>query len=142
MGRLRPVSIPEALMKNLFRSIPLSLVLLLMPLTRLVRAQQLSPSQTSIKSRIIKRANSNVIIKLRNGTELRGRITATSENMFRLKEDRSRFSRDINYNDVIKLKNGRGLSQGAKFGILTGILTGTVLIGLLVGMKHPEPVRH
>lgn len=128
-------------MRNLLRSIPLTLVLLLVPLTRMVRAQQLSPSQTTMKNRLIKRANSNVTIKLRNGTELRGRITGTSENMFRIKEDRSRFSRDINYDDVLQIKNGRGLSRGAKLGILTGIITGTVLIGLLVGMKHPEPVR-
>ena len=131
----------EALMTNVLRSIPLAVVLMLAPLMRLVRAQQFSPGQATIKNRIIKRSNSNVIIKLRNGTELRGRITGTSENMFRLKEDRSRFSRDISYYEVLKIKNGGGLSQGAKFGILTGILTGTVLIGLLVGMKHPEPVR-
>jgi small nuclear ribonucleoprotein (snRNP)-like protein len=128
-------------MIKLLRSIPLTLVLLLAPLTRVVRAQHFSSSEITIKNKLLKRVNSNVVIQLRNGSELRGRITSTSENMFRLKEDRSSYSRDIYFSDVLKIKNGGSLSKGAKFGILTGILTGTVLIGLLIGMKNPQPAR-
>jgi small nuclear ribonucleoprotein (snRNP)-like protein len=128
-------------MIKLLRSLPLTLVLLLAPLTRVVSAQQFKTADTTIKNKLLKRVNSNVVIQLRNGSELRGRITGTSENMFRIKEDRARYHRDVNYSDVLRIKSGRGLSKGAKFGILTGILTGTVLIGLLVGLKNPQPAR-
>lgn len=129
-------------MSNFLRSVPLTLVLLLAPLTRVVRGQQFSPRESTVKKQILKHVNSNVIIHLRDGSKMWGRITATSENMFRIKDDRSRFSRDVNFSDVTQVKSAGSLSKGAKFGILTGLLTGTVLIGLLVGMKEPAPVRH
>lgn len=124
-------------MTNLLRSIPLAITLLLAPLIRLVEAQQLAPSETTMKNKILKRMNTNVTIVLRNGGELRGRITQASENMFTIKEDRTRHQRDVYFTDVMRLKSG-GMSKGAKFGILTGLITGTVLIGALMSLKS-EP---
>ena len=81
-----------------------------MPIGRLVRSQQLTASDADanrIKTEIVRRVKNqtpNVTIRLRNGNELKGRITGTSENMFTLKEDKSRHHRDINFSDVAKVK--------------------------------------
>ena len=117
-----------------------------MPIGRLVRSQQLTASDADanrIKTEIVRRVknqNPNVTIRLRNGNELKGRITGTSENMFTLK-DESRHHRDINFSDVVEVKGG-GLSRGAKFGILTGILAGAVVIGALMSLKHSDPFEN
>ena len=134
-------------MNKLLRSIPLSIILTLMPIGRLVRSQQLTASDADanrIKTEIVRRVknqNPNVTIRLRNGNELKGRITGTSENMFTLKEEKTRHHRDINFSDVVKVKGG-GLSRGAKFGILTGILAGSVLIGALMSLRHSDPFEN
>ena len=133
-------------MSKLF-SITLVLVLILGPMRRLASSQNLVASSSEVakmKAEITRRSrgdDSNVIIKLRNGTQLKGRITLTSENMFTLKEDKTRIGRDIYYADVAKV-NGRGLSRPAKFGILTAILSGAVVIGVLVGMRNMDPLRN
>jgi small nuclear ribonucleoprotein (snRNP)-like protein len=122
-------------------------MLILAPIGRLVRSQQLTASDAEsnrIKTEIVRRVknqNSNVTIRFRNGNELKGRIIGTSENMFTLKEDKSRHHRDINFSDVVKVKGG-GLSRGAKFGILTGILAGAVVIGALMSLKHSDPFEN
>lgn len=122
-------------------------MLILAPIGRLVRSQQLTASDAEsnrIKTEIIRRVknqNSNVTIRFRNGNELKGRIIGTSENMFTLKEDKSRHHRDINFSDVVKVTGG-GLSRGAKFGILTGILAGAVVIGALMSLKHSDPFEN
>jgi small nuclear ribonucleoprotein (snRNP)-like protein len=134
-------------MNKLLRSIPLAVMLILAPIGRLVRSQQLTASDADanrIKTEIVRRVknqNPNVTIRLRNGNELKGRITGTSENMFTLKEESTRHHRDINFSDVVKVKSG-GLSRGAKFGILTGLLAGSVLIGALMSLKHSDPFEN
>jgi small nuclear ribonucleoprotein (snRNP)-like protein len=129
-------------MKKLLQSTLLTLVLIVTPLCRLVRAQQLAASaaaMSKVKADIAKRLKNgftNVTIKLRNGSELRGRITQTSETMFTLKEDKTRNRHDISYVDVFRIRGG-GLSQGAKLGILTSIISGSVVFGVLMSLKSP-----
>jgi len=125
-------------------NILLALVLLLTPLGRLARGQQPFPKTSElakVKSEIARRRTGDkVMIKLRNGSELKGRITQTSQNMFTFKED-TRGQRDINYVEVASVK-GQGLSKGAKFGILTAIVTGAVVIGALISLKHMDPFEN
>lgn len=120
------------------------LVLALSPVPRAALAQQLAePGVVKIKTNIARRlrdAKTNVIVRLRNGSELKGRITQAAENMFTLKENKTGTNRHISYEDVMKLK-GRGLSKGAKFGILTGILAGAVIIGALISLKNFDPFK-
>jgi small nuclear ribonucleoprotein (snRNP)-like protein len=97
-----------------------------------------------VKAEIVKRVRgdkSRVTIKLRNGSELRGRITQTSDGMFTLRQDKTRGERDISYAEVVKVK-GQGLSRGAKFGILTAIVAGAVVIGALISLKNFEPFEN
>ena len=134
-------------MNRILGSFVISLVLILVPIGPLVHGQGASnyESQTAkVKAEIGKRARNEkslVTVRLRNGSELRGRITQTSENMFTLREDKARGQRDINYSEVMNIK-GQGLSRGAKFGILTAIVTGAVVIGALISLKKFDPFEN
>lgn len=129
---------------NKLMSVLFVVALVLAPVRRAALAQQLTdPGVVRIKTDVARRLRdqkTNVTVKLRNGSELKGRITQAAENMFTLKEKRG-IQRDISYSDVTKVK-GQGLSKGAKFGILTGIIAGAVVIGALVSMKNFDPFEN
>ena len=122
----------------------LMLALVLTPMPRVALAQQLTdPGVVKIKTDVARRLRdekTNVTVRLRNGSELKGRITKAADNMFTIKE-KTGSQRDISYADVTKM-NGKGLSKGAKFGILTGILAGAVIIGAIVSMKNLDPFEN
>ena len=122
----------------------LMLALLLLPVRRAALAQQrlADPGVVKIKTDIARRlrdAKTNVTVRLRDGSELKGRITQAAENMFTLRVKNTQ--RDISYADVTRLK-GQGLSKGAKFGILTGIIAGAVIIGALISLKNFDPFEN
>ena len=122
----------------------LMLALVLLPIRRAALAQQRLADQgvVKIKTDIAKRlrdAQTNVTVRLRDGSELKGRITQAAENMFTLKAKNSQ--RDISYAEVTKVK-GNGLSKGAKFGILTGFIAGAVIIGALISLKNSDPFEN
>ena len=122
----------------------LMLVLVLLPVRRTALSQQrlADPGVVRIKTDIAKRlrdAKTNVTVRLRDGSELKGRITQAAENMFTLKAKNTQ--RDISYADVTKVK-GNGLSKGAKFGILTAFITGAVIIGALISLKNFDPFEN
>ena len=122
----------------------LILALVLFPIPRTGLAQQLAdPGVAKIKTDIDRRLRdekTNVTLRLRNGSELKGRLTQAAENMFTLKENKTGAQRHISYADVLKLK-GQGLSKGAKFGILTAIVAGAVVIGALISLKNFDPFK-
>ena len=131
---------------NKLTRVLLMLALLLTPVTRLAVAQEklTGPSVAEIKTMIARRLRdekTNVTVRLRNGSQLNGRITKAADNMFTLKEKKTGTQRDISYSDVTRVK-GKGLSKGAKFGILTGILAGAVIIGVLVNMRNFDPFKN
>ena len=112
--------------------------------TAVAQQQVTDPSVVKIKTDIAKRLRAektNVTVRLRNGSELKGRITQAAENVFTLKEKNTRTQRDISYADVTNVK-GQGLSKGAKFGILTGIVAGAVIIGALISLKNFDPFEN
>jgi len=122
----------------------MTLVLSSVPKTALAQQQLTDPGVVRIKSDIGRRlrdAKTNVTVMLRNGSELKGRITQAADNMFTLKEKNTGTQRDVSYADVTKLK-GRGLSKGAKFGILTGIIAGAVIIGALISLRNFDPFKN
>jgi sRNA-binding regulator protein Hfq len=121
----------------------LMLVLILSPIPHAALGQEISPGVLKIKNDIARRLRdqkTNVTVRLRNGLEVKGRITEAAENMFNLREKNTRNQRTISYTDVMKVK-GQGLSKGAKFGILTGLLAGAVIIGAVVSMKNFDPFK-
>ena len=129
---------------NKLKPVLLMLALIVSQVPRVALAQQLTdPTAVKIKTDVARRLRdekTNVTVRLRNGSRLIGRITKAAENMFTLKEKNTGSQRDISYADVTKV-NGRGLSKGAKFGIITGILAGAVIIGALISLKNFDPFK-
>jgi sRNA-binding regulator protein Hfq len=130
---------------NRLMPVLLMLVLSLSPVRRAVLAQQQLTEQNVVKiktdiARRLRDEKTNVTVRLRNGSELKGRITQAAENMFTLKEKNSG-TRNISYADVTKVR-GRGLSKGAKFGILTGVIAGAVIIGALISLRNFDPFKN
>ena len=130
---------------NKLMPVLLMLALVLSPMPRVALGQQqlTDPSVVKIKTDVARRLRdekTNVTIRLRNGSALNGRITKAAENMFTLREKNTGSQRDISYADVTKV-NGRGLSKGAKFGILTGIIAGAVIIGAIISMRNLDPFK-
>ena len=122
----------------------LALCLSVVPSAALAQQDLATSSLGKVKTDIARRLRDEktlVTIRLLNGSELKGRITLAAENVFTLKENKTGIKDDINYADVAKVK-GKGLSKGAKFGILTGILAGAVVIGALVSMKNFDPFEN
>ena len=122
----------------------MTLALIFAPVGSVSMAQQnlTDPAVLKMKTDIEKRLRdkkTSVTVKLRNGSELKGKITQAAEDAFTLKVKKN--TRDISYTDVTKLK-GQGLSKGAKFGILTGIITGAVVIGALISLKNFDPFEN
>ena len=122
----------------------LILALMLLPVRRAALGQQRLADRGVVKiktdiARRLRDAKTNVTVRLRDGSELKGRITQAAENMFTLKAKNTQ--RDISYADVTKLK-GNGLSKGAKFGILTAFITGAVIIGALISLKNFDPFEN
>jgi small nuclear ribonucleoprotein (snRNP)-like protein len=129
---------------NKLMPVLLMLALILFPVPRALAQELTDPSVVKVKTDIARRlrdAKTNVTVRLRNGSELKGRITQAAESMFTLKEKNTRTQRDISYADVTKVK-GQGLSKGAKFGILTGIIAGAVIIGALISLKNFDPFEN
>ena len=131
---------------NKLMPVLLMLALIVSPVPKKAVAQQqlTDPGVLRIKTDIARRmrdAKTTVTVSLRNGSELKGRITQAAENMFTLKENNTGTQRDVSYADVTKVK-GRGLSKGAKFGILTGIIAGAVIIGALISLRNFDPFKN
>ena len=128
-----------------FMSVLLVVGLVLFSVSRAALGQQqLTNFVVKIKTDVAGRIRTEktlVTVRLRNGSELKGRITQAAENMFTLKEKNTGVHRDIAYEDVTRVK-GNGLSKGAKFGILTAIVSGAVIIGALISLKNFDPFKN
>ncbi len=95
-----------------------------------VPAQQLAneaAEATKVKAEANRRLDKNesrVKVKLRNGSEVKGRITQTAENSFTLTDEKTGAKSDISYADVEKL-SGRGWSKKTKIAIGVGAAVAT-----------------
>ena len=127
-------------MTRLFLTLSLLVLLALAPFGPAAQAQQQTSDANEaakIKSEVIKRTNHNkerVKIKLRNGSEMKGRITQTSENSFTLTDEKTGNKTDIDYSDVAKL-DGRGMSRGKKFGIIAGVTVAALVVVAIIAVK-------
>jgi len=96
------------------------LIALFAPATR---AQQQTDQTAKVKAEVVNRLNKkeeHVKIRLRNGTEVKGYITQTSDNGFTLSNEKTKTGTDIAYADVQHVE-GRGMSKTKKIAIGVGI---------------------
>ena len=102
-------------------------------------ALQAHPSKLTPKAEVEKRLNkkeTRVKVKLNNGSELKGRITQSSENGFTLSDEKSGKNTDIAYADVQNVE-GRGMSKKKKAFIITGVVVAVAVTALVLALKDP-----
>jgi len=86
------------------------------------RAQSNLNTETKAKTEVVDRLNkkeTRVKVKLRNGSEVKGRITQSAENSFTLTDEKTGSKSDISYADVVNVE-GRGMSKKKKMFIAIG----------------------
>ena len=87
------------------------------------QAQQQLDQTAKVKAEVVNRLNKkeeHVKIRLRNGTEVKGYITQTSDNGFTLSNEKTKTGTEIAYADVQHVE-GRGMSKTKKIAIGVGI---------------------
>jgi small nuclear ribonucleoprotein (snRNP)-like protein len=87
------------------------------------RAQSTLNTETKAKTEVTDRLNkkeTRVKVKLRNGSEMKGRITQSGENSFTLTDEKTGNRSDIAYTDVVNVE-GRGMSKKKKTFIAIGV---------------------
>jgi sRNA-binding regulator protein Hfq len=86
------------------------------------RAQSNLNTETKAKTEVVNRLNkkeTRVKVKLRNGSEVKGRITQSAENSFTLTNEKTKTNSEIAYADVVNVE-GRGMSKKKKMFIAIG----------------------
>jgi small nuclear ribonucleoprotein (snRNP)-like protein len=100
----------------------LALAIVLSTFGPAARAQSTLNSETKAKTEVVDRLNkkeTRVKVKLRNGSEMKGRITQSSDNSFTLTDEKTGNKSDIAYADVVNVE-GRGMSKKKKTFIAVG----------------------
>ena len=117
-------------MKRRLLTLSLAFAIALTPLGPAVHGKK-KPDQppdkvkTEVETRLRKKEE-HVKVKLRSGSEVKGRITQTSDTGFTVVEDKTGGSTQIAYADVSNVE-GRGMSKKKK-----GFIIGAVVVGLAV----------
>jgi len=109
-------------MKRTLTTLFLAYALVLSTLGPTARAQSSLNAETKAKTEVVNRLNkkeTRVKVKLRNGSEIKGRLTQSSENGFTLTDEKTGNRSDIAYADVVNVE-GRGMSKKKKTFIAIG----------------------
>jgi len=90
-----------------------------------------------IKTDVLKRGTgekSKVVVKMKDGTKLKGYISQTGEDSFNLTDSKTRQTNAVAYRDVAEV-NKQGWSKGAKIALGVGIAAAVtvVVIGVAIG---------
>ena len=110
-------------MKRTLTTLFLVHALVLSTLGPAARAQSNVNAETKTKAEVTDRLNkkeTRVKVKMRNGSEMKGRITQSSDNSFTLTDEKSGNRSDIAYADVVNVE-GRGMSKKKKTFIAVGV---------------------
>jgi len=109
-------------MKRTLTTLFLAHALVLSTLGPAARAQSTLNTETKAKTEVVNRLNkkeTRVKVKLRNGSEVKGRITQSSDNSFTVTDEKTGNGSDIAYADVVNVE-GRGMSKKKKMFIAIG----------------------
>ena len=110
-------------MKRTLTTLFIAMAITFCPFGPAARAQQQLDQTAKVKNEVVNRLNKkeeHVKVRLRNGTEVKGYITQTSENGFTLSNEKTKTGTDIAYADVQHVE-GRGMSKTKKIAIAAGV---------------------
>jgi sRNA-binding regulator protein Hfq len=100
-------------MKRTLTTLFLAYAIVLSSFGPATRAQSNLSAETKAKAEVVDRLNkkeTHVKVKLRNGSEVKGRITQSGGNSFTLTNEKTGSPSDIVYADVVHIE-GRGMSK-------------------------------
>jgi hypothetical protein len=128
--------------------VPLSRIAAQSPNSQSSNGQTDQPSKldqeiAKIKAAISKRVaddKERVKLKLRDGSEVKGRLNQASDASFTITNDKGSQPMTFTYADVQKV-NGRGLSRGAKIGIISAIVVGVFAILVIKAVRDFDPFK-
>jgi small nuclear ribonucleoprotein (snRNP)-like protein len=109
-------------MKRTLITLFLAHALVLSTLGPSARAQSNLNAETKAKTEVVNRLNkkeTRVKVKLRSGSEMKGRLTQSGDNSFTLTDEKTGNRSDIAYADVVNIE-GRGMSKKKKMFIAIG----------------------
>lgn len=117
----------------------LALTIVLAPFGPTAHGQQqsLHASETTraeVERRLSKKEE-RVKVKLRNGSQVKGRITQTSDTGFTLTDEKTGSRTDLAYADVLDVE-GRGMSKTKKVAIGVGIGVGIFAAVVAYALTH------
>jgi len=120
-------------------TLSLAFAIALTPLGPAVHAKK-KPDQTpdKVKTEVetrLRKKEEHVKVKLRSGSEVKGRITQSSENGFTVVEEKSGSSTQIAYADVSNVE-GRGMSKTKKTLIGVSIGAGIFIALVAYALTH------
>jgi hypothetical protein len=125
-------------MKRTLTTLFLAMAIAVCPLGPTARAQQQLDQTAKVKAEVVKRLNKkegHVKVRLRNGTEVKGYITQTSDNGFTLSNEKTKTGIDIAYADVQHVE-GRGMSKTKKIAIAVGVGVALFAAAFAYGFTH------
>ena len=114
------------------------------PSTQSNEPSKLDREIAKIKNAISKRVaddKDRVKLKMRDGSEVKGRLDQAGGDSFTLTKDKGGQAMTFAYADVQKV-NGRGLGKGAKIGIIAGIVVGVFAILVIKAVKDFDPFEN
>ena len=104
---------------------------------------KLAEQTAKIKTEISKRVaghKTKVKLKLRSGAEMKGRLNQAGNDDFIFTNEKGGQQVTITYADVERVK-GRGLSTGAKIGIIAAVAVTAVVIAGVLSFRNFDPFR-
>jgi hypothetical protein len=129
----------------------LGFVLFLVPLAPMAAGQAKSEEPSKLDAQIAKiRAaigkrvaddKTRVELKLRSGVESKGRVNRAGSNDFTFTDEKSGQQMTFAYADVERVK-GRGLSSGAKIGIIAGIVAAAAVVAIVIASRNFDPFKN
>ena len=125
-------------MRRTLTTLFLAHALVLSTLGPAARAQTNLNAETKAKAEVVDRINkkeTHVKVKLRNGSEMKGRIAQSSDTGFTLIDDKTHNRSDIAYADVVNVE-GRGMSKSKKTLIAVGVVVGVAIAVIAYGITH------
>lgn len=126
-------------MKHIPTMLFLAFTIVLAPFGPAVRAQQQSAhasetTKAEVERRLSKKEE-RVKVKLRNGSQVKGRITQTGDTGFTLADEKTGSRTDLAYADVLDVE-GRGMSKTKKIAVGVGIGVGAFAALVAYGITH------
>jgi len=97
-----------------------------------------SNSVEKVKTAVVRRGTgekSKVVVKMKDGTKMKGYISQTGEDSFDLTDSKTKQTTAVAYGDVAQVKK-QGLSKGAKIALGIGIAAAVTVVVLGVAISN------